>query len=543
MPAGGLFSRRPNYYQLEAAALSGGPKSALAADVAAAHFGRVPGVIAARVFCRGPCSLRTLIKHCEQTMHPAPSARRVQLAVLTLVHHGLLGTGTVEEQTGPLAVRRSDGSAEAAYYGHPDAALCRLCHTQFLNHTQMRFQDEGFHLVQTLLRYGRLSEAQLLELCMTQTPYAHLPLAQQERKREAVAAKLQELVKQYYIELAPMQYSAAPEEAGPSAAAAPAAASMPAALAKKARKRKREAEDADAARAEGGAAAPLLGDASGPAAAAVRVLRVNIVQFLVLMRSAICKQTIERLCGAQAATVCDFLLKHQHRASRTDAAAVPELTHPCIPKLPATSAPLRAGQMLQEAESLLPHLEQAHPRLAGRAVVSRAGGDYAVDQDAVTDALREEILLTELDQRFSPPGQSAPHLARRVMCVLDQKRMLDEGSLSQLVLARDAALRRTLYHMLSAGLVHVREVATTATRDPQKTQYLWSIPPGVARARLTEGMYDRCRKLLAKLTAVRRQSAPELRSEGPKQELHAAQLRLAAAVSTTAEQLFVVDFF
>eukprot|EP01065_Artemidia_motanka_P029253 TRINITY_DN3539_c0_g2_i2.p1 TRINITY_DN3539_c0_g2~~TRINITY_DN3539_c0_g2_i2.p1 ORF type:complete len:521 (+),score=154.66 TRINITY_DN3539_c0_g2_i2:176-1738(+) len=518
----GPLTRRSFVQQLEnascgsvSAAGIGGDKTSLATEIIAEHFGALPGVVAARLMLHGPCNLLDLIEGCRVTAAPGvppPSAAHVQSALVTLVTHGVVG------------FQAAPGSA-TMYFGSVDSALVRLCHPLFLQYAQDKCQDEGWHLVNLLLRHGRLTEHSLLSLCADQAPYARLPQRQHEAKRASLQVKLQELIKLHFVEVVPI----------------PGLEEEPAQTTAGSKKRPGKQDGPPAKRA-----AVATAGSGKPAAASTersRLLRVNVVQFLVLMRQHACRKAVEGLCGMQDAAVCDVLFKQQHHASRTEAGSLPELTHPCIPKLPATSAPQRPAQLMQaldEAGSALSRLEMPHPQLAGRSIVARSSGDYVIDQDSISEMLRQEHLLRLLDQAFSPP--TAPTLARRILQVLSQKYALDDTMIAHQVLAPAQDVRRLLMRMLTAGIVHVREVNAPSNREPQNCVHLWSSPPGAARMRLTEIMCKRTRNLYTRLRHVRCMEAGSGGIER-RRALDVALLRLAAAVSAATEQLIAVEFF
>eukprot|EP00756_Hemistasia_phaeocysticola_P043474 Hpha_TRINITY_DN1704_c0_g2::TRINITY_DN1704_c0_g2_i1::g.158507::m.158507/K03023/RPC3, POLR3C; DNA-directed RNA polymerase III subunit RPC3 len=180
----------------------GGDKAALAAEVIAEHFGETPGAVARRLILHGPARLPELMQDAAKGVPSIPgtppvSQKEVHRAIILLLTHGAIGYAPA-----PRAKNEAPNS-QAWYFAIPDMMLSRLSFASFVSIAQLRYRDEGKHLVETLLRHGRLREHELLRLAVKLSPYNQLTLEQQTQKQRTLAERLSDLIKHHLVELTP----------------------------------------------------------------------------------------------------------------------------------------------------------------------------------------------------------------------------------------------------------------------------------------------------------------------------------------------------
>lgn len=99
----------------------------------------------------------------------------------------------------------------------------------------------------------------------------------------------------------------------------------------------------------------------------------------------------------------------------------------------------------------------------------RADGLYHIDFEKAIECLRLASIEAYVRSKF---GQAS----LRILRILQDRKMLEEKTISKLAMVSPKETRERLYILLDAGMVALQEVPKTLDHAPSRTFYLWHIP-------------------------------------------------------------------
>lgn len=110
---------------------------------------------------------------------------------------------------------------------------------------------------------------------------------------------------------------------------------------------------------------------------------------------------------------------------------------------------------------------------------TRTGGTYSIDERASIHYCRMRTIESFIATRFGAASV-------RILRILQDKKMLEEKTISKIAMITAKETRERLYQMLAVGLVHLQEVPKTLDHAPSRTFFLWTIPIPLIFTRISE---------------------------------------------------------
>eukprot|EP00123_Amoebidium_parasiticum_P000039 comp10099_c0_seq1/m.4949 comp10099_c0_seq1/g.4949 ORF comp10099_c0_seq1/g.4949 comp10099_c0_seq1/m.4949 type:complete len:524 (-) comp10099_c0_seq1:481-2052(-) len=442
------------------------------------YFGDVSEMAFTTLLQRGKLTFREL-----QTFTSLPR-QELQDSLTAMVIHSL--------------VSYVEGDGPTVYEAKPDRVFLVLRYPRYILTAKRRFGAEGQAIVQCLLKEGRLTFQQCVEMAAGET-------GGNEYKCR-VAGEFVQMVRAHMLmcvippaEAKDLQEKDALLEEAALYEVPPEAETYIEQHSKDGRKRKREDGDQEEKapkkkRQKEKEGLDLLSEVVTAKQSDV-LWQGNIDQMHVCLRNEAIVDYASRRVDPTAGEVVKSMLKMtelkespaQRRTGKT--VAFPRI------KIPLTNGSSQKDLTNRELDYYLDLLSSQGGGFVKK-VDEQGGGRYVIDTEMAVGLLRKEVLESVVQERF---GSQCCRIYRLVVA----KKLLEQKQISDMVMIPFKEAKEFAYKLLTAGFLQLQEVPRTADHAPSRTLYLLSSNTDSVRDMVATTMI----RALANIAALRKAKA------------------------------------